>query len=323
MKYKIKKISGDASFREFYRLKKGKSSSILVRSRKENYINLILYSAINEILIKNKIAAPKLLKEYFKDNMMEITDLGDKSFTEIVNNSKNKIYPLKKLIDVLINFQKIKPKPKFRFKGRIIKIKKYSISKMTQESDLFFDWYLLHSKNIKNFTKAKKLIRNTLMKVYRKLHYENNTLTHKDFHAANIMLYKKKPYLIDSQDAVLGNPLYDVVSLIDDVRLKIPINVQQELFNYYFKNSNVRNKNLDYFISDFHILSVQRSLKILGIFVRLYKRDNKIKYLKYLPNTWKLLNLRLRHPIFKELNNIMNSLLPMKKLKKFKFNENN
>ena len=255
--------------------------------------------------------------------MMEITDLGDKSFTEIVNNSKNKIYPLKKLIDVLINFQKIKPKPKFRFKGRIIKIKKYSISKMTQESDLFFDWYLLHSKNIKNFTKAKKLIRNTLMKVYRKLHYENNTLTHKDFHAANIMLYKKKPYLIDSQDAVLGNPLYDVVSLIDDVRLKIPINVQQELFNYYFKNSNVRNKNLDYFISDFHILSVQRSLKILGIFVRLYKRDNKIKYLKYLPNTWKLLNLRLRHPIFKELNNIMNSLLPMKKLKKFKFNENN
>ena len=74
------------------------------------------------------------------------------------------------------------------------------------------------------------------MKVYRKLHYENNTLTHKDFHAANIMLYKKKPYLIDSQDAVLGNPC---MTLFPNRRreIKIPINVQQ---NYSIITSKIR-----------------------------------------------------------------------------------
>ena len=97
MQIKIKKISSDASFREFYRIQKNITSSILVRVNREKYKNLIVYAAVNKFLIDNKIKAPKLLKEYFKDDMIEIEDLGPNSFLDSIKYKKNKLNDYKKL----------------------------------------------------------------------------------------------------------------------------------------------------------------------------------------------------------------------------------
>ena len=70
---KLKKIKGDASFREFYRNKQNKS--IVVVSKKERLKNLLIYDAINKILIKNKILAPNLLRENYINNYIEIKKL--------------------------------------------------------------------------------------------------------------------------------------------------------------------------------------------------------------------------------------------------------
>ena len=77
MNYRLKKISGDASFREFYRLKKNNKTSIIVSAKKEKYKNLIVYSVVNKILNSNKITAPKLISNHYKNNMIEISDFGD------------------------------------------------------------------------------------------------------------------------------------------------------------------------------------------------------------------------------------------------------
>ena len=129
------------------------------------------------------------------------------------------------------------------------------------------------------------------------------------------MIKKKKLGLIDSQDAILGNPLYDVVSLIDDVRIKLPNNLQNNLIHFYHKNSKLKKNGIGNLKNDFDILSVQRNLKILGIFVRLSIRDGKNDYLKFLPYTWILIERRLRNPIFKNLNILINKYLPVKKLR--------
>jgi aminoglycoside/choline kinase family phosphotransferase len=89
MLYTIKKISGDASFREFYKIEKNLKSTILVKANKDKFRNLIVYAGINELLIKNKIKAPKLIQEYFNADMMEIENLGDLSFLKYVKNKKN------------------------------------------------------------------------------------------------------------------------------------------------------------------------------------------------------------------------------------------
>ena len=90
MQVRLKKISSDASFREFYRIQKNLLSSILIKTNKDKFKNLIVYAAVNKLLIDNKIKAPKLLKEYFKNGMMEIEDLGTHSFLDYIKYKKNK-----------------------------------------------------------------------------------------------------------------------------------------------------------------------------------------------------------------------------------------
>jgi len=120
------------------------------------------------------------------------------------------------------------------------------------------------------------------------------------------MLKQKKFHLIDSQDAVIGNPAYDLASIIDDVRLKTPYNLKKDMFNHFSKK--YLNKDPKKFENDFLILSILRNFKILGIFSRLAKRDNKKRYLKYIPYTWSLIKLRAKSgKVFNELRLILNN----------------
>ena len=316
MKYKLKKISGDASFREFYRLKKNNKTSIIVSAKKEKFKNLAVYVVINNILNHNRINAPKLLSNHYKNDMIEISDLGEKSFYDHVISKKNKLNSYKSLIKLLIKMQKIKVKKLYKFERLKIKIPKYTLSNLHKESDLFFDWYLKYFLRNKKINKIKKILRLELNKVYKKLNYKNDTFVHRDFHISNIMINKNKLGIIDSQDAIIGNPLYDVSSIIDDVRIKLPNKLQNQILDFYHKNSKLKNDLILKLKNDFDILSVQRNLKILGIFVRLYKRDKKDNYLKFLPYTWALIERRLQNPALKNLKKLFHKQLPIKKLKR-------
>jgi hypothetical protein len=316
MNYKLKKISADASFREFYRLKKNNKTSIIVTAKKDKYKNLIVYSVINNILNSNKIHAPRLINNHYINNMIEISDLGDKSFYEFIILKKNKLNEYKSLIKLIIKLQKIKTKKLYKFGTFKVKLSKYLLKTLHKESDLFFDWYLKYSIKKTNTGKIKKLLKAELNKIYKKLHFKNDTFVHRDFHVSNIIIGKNKLGLIDSQDAIIGNPLYDVASLIDDVRIKLPEDLQNTLFKFYCKNSKYKKEKIEKLKNDFDILSVQRNLKILGIFVRLFKRDNKPSYLKFLPHTWLLIERRLKNPVFKNLHYLMQKHLPIKRLKR-------
>ena len=306
MNYRLKKISGDASFREFYRLKKGNKTSIIVQANKEKFKNLITYVIINKILRENKINAPKLISNHFQNNMIEISGLGEKSFYDEIIKKKNKFSYYKNLIKIILKLQEIKIKKKYNFKKYSFKLQKYSLTNLHRESDLFFDWYLKFYTKRLNIGKTKKILKKELNKIFKKLYFKNNTFVHRDFHASNLMINKKVIGLIDNQDAIIGNPLYDVVSLIDDVRIKLPINLKNKLLKFYYLKSKLKREKFLNLKNDFDILSVQRNLKILGIFVRLSKRDNKSTYLKYLPYTWSLINRRLKNPIFKNFQLLLN-----------------
>ena len=306
MKFKIHPIAGDASFRKFYRIVLNKESKIIVSAKKDKYKNLILYTAINKFLRKNNILAPKLFDYDFSKGIIIIEDFGNLTFYKILLKQKNKLNTYKKLIELLLKLQKIKPKEKIRnINNRLYKIEKYSNKHLFKESNLFFDWYLPLFLTKKKSINIKKRSNKLLLKLYNRLNLSNSCFVHRDFHVQNLMRVNKRIGLIDSQDALIGHPAYDLVSLIDDVRIKTPAKIKNELFDYYIKkNPNVDKINSKKFLEDFEILSVQRSLKIIGIFSRLYLRDKKKKYLKLLPYTWKLLDMRMNSEIFYELRKI-------------------
>ena len=128
MQYKLKKIRSDASFREFFRLKKGNKTSIVVAARKERFRNLIAYSAINKFLRGKGIHSPNTISKHFSDGIMEIEDFGDNTLFHTIRKSKN-IFPYyKKIINVILKLQKIKPINKIKIKSnRNLKFDNYNI----------------------------------------------------------------------------------------------------------------------------------------------------------------------------------------------------
>ena len=119
---KLKKVKGDASFRFFYRKKNNKKKIIIVWANKEKEKNLLIYDAINSLLIKNKILAPKLYKENYKKNFIEIQDFGNDTIFKLLNKKKNnKLKLYKQSVDLLNKIQKIKQNKTKNFKGKISK----------------------------------------------------------------------------------------------------------------------------------------------------------------------------------------------------------
>ena len=283
----FKKISGDASFRSFYRTKK----SILVFCKKEKKINLEIYDAINKILNRNKIKAPLLISNNYYKNYIEIEDFGDQTvFRTLKKNKKKQLNIYSKILIIINKLQKIKNVNTSTFLGNKYTIPKYNNKKILDEASLFIKWFLPRAFK-KSDNKLSKKLKIILLNLIKKIEIKKKVFVHRDFHISNLIIYQKKIILIDNQDAQMGHVAYDLASLIDDVRFETSIKLKNRLFSRFLKMN--KNLNIKKFTSDFEILSVLRNLKIIGIFSRLFLRDNKKKYIKLIPYAWKLIDLRI------------------------------
>lgn len=321
MKSKIKPLTSDASTRVFFRVFHNQKSKILVSSKSNKYSNLIAYTAINKFLRNKNFLAPKLFSHNYKKGRILIEDFGDLTFYKILIKKKNKFSVYKKLVNLLLYIQKIKPEKKIKnIINNFHLVENYSLKYLVRESNIFFEWYLpLIVKKKRTFDIEKKM-KKILLKIYKKLYFKNSYFVHRDYHSQNLMKVGNRIGILDSQDALIGNPAYDLVSLIDDVRIKTSTKLKNNIYNYYINNTIIEHKkNKNFFLNDFNILSVQRSLKIIGIFARLYKRDKKGRYLKLIPYVWKLLEIRMQSKTFSELKNILDSYISKKNRKKISY----
>ena len=286
----FKEIKGDASFRKFYRNKK--KNSIIVFANKEKNKNLLIYDAINKILIKNKVIAPKVLSQNYQKSYIEIEDLGAQTIYQLLISNKYKNYFIfKKVVKVLNKIQLIKNKKIKNFNNKFYKIKEYEEQVLFNEAQLFKNWYAKKNLSKKKYDKFKYKFNKETKSLLLKLNFKNNTFVHRDFHVSNLIINSSKIGLIDSQDALIGNKAYDLASLIDDVRYKTSKSFKEKIYNYYLKTN--QKMNADKFKNDFNILSVLRNLKIIGIFTRLAERDKKTKYLKLIPYAWQMIDNRI------------------------------
>ncbi len=301
----LKKLKGDASHRKFFRKIYKGVNSIVILAEKDKFKNLLVYDAISKILNKNKILAPKLYQENYKNKNIEVEDFGNETIFKILKKSKkNKLLYFKDIIKLLNRIQSIKDKKIRNFKNKYYRIPEYKNKILIREANLFCEWYVkknLSKNKRQNFNKKfKKIIKNLTSC----LKMKNDTFVHRDFHISNLMLVNNRIGVIDSQDALIGNRAYDLASLVDDVRLKTPIILKKKIFNFYINSQKKIDKRK--IKNDFEILSILRNLKIIGIFTRLAIRDKKKNYLKLIPYTWDLISLRInQNEIFLDLKKLL------------------
>ena len=311
----LKQLKGDASTRKFFRKKSTNSTSIIIFSKKEKFKNLLVYDAINKILIKNKILAPILYTENYKKNFIEVEDFGNRTILQILKKSKNRFSYFKRVIKLLNQIQSIKDKTIKDFKNKNYKIPNYGRRELIKEANLFCEWYVKKELSKKEGDKFTKKYKKIIKKILSSLKMKNNVFVHRDFHVSNLMFFKNQIGVIDSQDALIGNKAYDLSSLIDDVRLETSTSFKKKIYNFYVKDQ--KKHEIDKFKNDFEILSVLRNLKIIGIFTRLAVRDKKKSYMKLIPYAWRLIALRINgNEVFQELKNLLNESF------KKKLNEN-
>jgi N-acetylmuramate 1-kinase len=110
--------------------------------------------------------------------------------------------------------------------------------------------------------------------------------------------------LIDFQDALVGHPAYDLVSLLQDARRDVSPELEQAMLDHYRRTGGCG----PHFLADYALLGAQRNAKIVGIFTRLWQRDGKPRYLSLIPRVWGAMERDLAHPA---LAPVANGSMPM------------
>ena len=288
----ISELEGDASNRKYFKFHSNNTELILMLDNDKK--SLKKFIKITN-LIKKYVSVPKILADFSKENILILEDFGQTKYSEVMKiKNRQKLYMI--AIDSLIEIQNKK----------LNLTDLYTAEKFLCESDLFFDWYVHPKKNIN-----KNKINDLLFRMLENLNNIPKVFIHRDFHIDNLFFLKGRKYSyrcgwIDYQDALIGPCVYDLVSLTQDARVDIPKKLETFLANYYQEKYLDIDKDLFYY--SYYLLAIQRHMKVLGIFTRLAKRDNKEKYLRHIPRVKKMLISNLKQNNFSELNEL---LLPL------------
>ena len=280
----IIKIAGDASFRSYYRVLSGDGSYVLMFAP-VGYENPQPFIKIANFLTEHNFFAPKIFAYQEQEGFLLLQDFGDISFNKALQQDVSLEFALyQKACLVLIDLQKLTTLPS---------INNYNHQVLLQEAWLFIDWYLLWQK--KPATLAQKAFyKNELLKLFDKLNKQQQCLVLRDYHVDNLMLIGKQNSpevgLLDFQDALIGSVAYDLVSLLEDARRDVGEQNKADLYQYFLQESGYHQASFDV---DYQVLSLQRNLKILGIFARLALRDGKNQYLKFIPRVKQIVINRL------------------------------
>ena len=285
-------IRSDASFRKYYRLE---NNILVMDAASEKGESVSKFSEISEILHSFNLSAPKIIDVNKKEGFILLEDFGDKIFSKYMNK-ENKKDLYKKAIDVLIDI-KIKS---HQNKSSLSKLAIYDFEELYRESILFIDWFIEQKLRMQISNKKRDEFYQILHQAFLNIKSQNDTLVLRDYHVDNLILKDhKEPLkqvgLIDFQDALLGSSFYDLASLLEDVRMPLNENEKEELLKYYI---NMTNENYETVLREINFFSLQRNLKILGIFNRLSIRDGKARYLEYLPATFNFIKSNLKSSLF-------------------------
>ena len=298
-------LQGDAGLRSYYRIKTSDKSYILMDCP-PTYCRVEPFIEIAHYLRSQNLSSPEIFHFDTEKGFIILEDFGEVSIKNVVQNSLHDLSRQKdiyfSMLDLLVLLQQNIPS---------FSLKVYDNNLLLNELKLFTDWYILY--RLKRNLSVIEL--DDFKDIWQEiLNYQlafNNCLVLRDYHVENIMYLEsfkgiKSLGLLDFQDAVIGSPMYDVVSVLEDARIKVPRAFALDCLKYFAAEKKLELPDV---LVDYHILGAQRNLRILGVFARKYARDKNSNYLRYIPLVLEYLNYDLSHPIMSKLKNWFDKII--------------
>ena len=292
----LQRLPGDASKRNYYRVMSPDNTMILMDATQESNIKsktglsngIDDFIKIQKYLDSIDVRVPKLIVRNRIDNILLEEDLGEYSYADMLTKENyQKLY--NPAIKTLIHISNINHPKNISTDSNPHYLKEFDLDIYLNEAEIFIDYYwpFIHGKQCN--ADKKQEFTHVMGEVYSNL-TDDKTLMLRDFHSPNLLFLEnedgfRKCAVIDFQDALFGHPLYDLVSLTNDARTTIDEHQEKYLIDLYKKDFPFNNFQFDSlsFIEQYHILGVQRSIKILGIFARLAILETNQNYLVHMP----------------------------------------
>jgi aminoglycoside/choline kinase family phosphotransferase len=272
--------SADASFRRYFRItsKNPGFPTLIVMDAPPQHEPLDSFIQVDLLLKSAGLNVPKILEKNVVEGFLLLSDLGTKTYLAELNpDSADHLY--QDATHALVQMQ-LASKPAI--------LPNYDEALLQRELDLFPEWYLK-----KHLGTELTDLQNSQIKQAFELIIQNNlaqakVYVHRDYHSRNLMVTEENnPGVIDFQDAVYGPITYDAASLWRDAYIAWP---EERVIDWVIKFWEAGRKaglpmpnDFGQFYRDFEWMGLQRHLKVLGIFARLFHRDGKDGYLKDIP----------------------------------------
>jgi aminoglycoside/choline kinase family phosphotransferase len=276
--YTLTSASEDASFRSYQRLQQGDNSWIVMDAPpdKEPCDRFI---EIATKLRQAGLSAPEVIGQNLELGFLLLTDLGATPYLSVLNaDSKKTLYSdaLAALLQMQVNVTSLD-------------LDEYNRALLSQEMDLFHDWFLAELLGIRlNVSQQKRWVSIQRTLIQNALE-QPQLFVHRDYHSRNLMkIDTGNPGIIDFQDALCGPITYDLVSMLRDCYVDWPIDEVELLALDYYRGAKAAallDVEPHQFLRWFNLMGIQRHLKAVGIFSRLKIRDGKIGYLNDIPRT--------------------------------------
>jgi aminoglycoside/choline kinase family phosphotransferase len=274
----LRPASSDASFRRYFRVDGSNEGTYIVMDAPPPQEDVRPFIHVASVFGEAGVSVPRVLEQDVERGFLLLSDLGSTTYLNQLNNdSAHKLYL--DAIDSLILIQ-AQSKPDV--------LPEYDRALLLRELMLFPEWYIGKHLDVR-MTDAQTA---ELMKIFDLLLANNlaqgQVYVHRDYHSRNLMVMPQgNPGILDFQDAVYGPITYDLVSLLRDAYIQWDEEMVLDWAIRYWEKAKRAglpvNPDIDAFYRDFEFMGLQRHIKVLGIFARLYHRDGKDAYLKDLP----------------------------------------
>ena len=274
--------------------------------------------AINDGLLRCGFSAPEIYACDLQQGFALIENLGHDVYFTMFKRGDNMEVPMQVAVEVLAEMAgQPWPRQLENRGGNVYALPTYDPAAQLIEVDLLPSWFHRHVHKTKAPAQLNESFANTWAKVLPLAVAEKPVWVLRDYHSPNLLWLPtreglKRVGLIDTQDALMGHPAYDLASMLQDARTDIDFAFADRLYAHYVKLRQAQGHfDEAEFAQAYAILGAQRATKILGIFARLNMRDGKSQYLQHMPRVSRYLARGLRHPSLAGVNAWFEEYMPM------------